>query len=522
MLQKASRTKVVWSLSPNSFRKFGATKLAERLTAGPQSAIRATFAGNMAEHLKELRQALNQPLEKNRSLPTPEGWFPFLLSLCGRRAILQVPGNKRTLANDETVEIHFRVDLQAATLCSPVADSLNRFEVVVTAADVYHNLKAESQISFSYGQIVLVCTAVKDVNANERVVTARVISGGNALTGMDVDSSDFASNLFPLIPEDEKTLSKKFEGLADYVVVEGIRNDEELLKIKNAIVPSNNGGKQSHRHPTVAISANVKSAEGEVSPRLLLKVDTKDLLEMLPKLLVHVDGVLLSRSELGMSVHPHSLPIVQKEVIASCNQAGKTVVVASELMYSMRTNATPTRAEVSDLANAVADGADAVILSEEVTEGPFSFEVAEVTGDTLKNSEPFLEVNWHRVPFEIKNDDDAIAYGTLKIAEHSGAKAVVCLTEGGYTALRLASLRAPIPIVALCYNKSVMRQLNLIRAVYAAQIEPGVAFDEILSVTKDMLVQYFGLSRGDQIIFVSLTASSVAARNSNLFTLQEI
>lgn len=521
MLIKSTRTKVVWSVSTNSFRKLGFAKLAENLIEGPQSAVRATYVGPMPEHLHKLRQELSSQLAQ-KGVPTPDGWFPYLLSFVGRRAVLCVPGGKTTLANDDKIELHFRVDVLSATFCTPAKEEPGRFEVYVTAADQLRNLSAGSSLALSYGQIELECVSVEDVSQNEKKIVARVLSGGHALTGMDVDSPDICYDLFPLIPEDEEALSNHFNGLADFIVIEGIRSEGELVQLKHRMAPQEDSSKPSRRHPTVAISANVKSPDAPVASRLILKVDSSAILEMLPKLLPHVDGILLSRSELGLTVHPHSLPILQKELIATCNQAAKIVLVASELMYSMRINATPTRAEVSDLANVVADGADAIVLAEEVTEGPYANEVAEVTGETLTKSEVHLEVNWHRVPFEVHNDDDAIAYGTLKIAEHSDAKAIVCLTEGGYTAMRLASLRVPIPTISVCYNRMVMRQLNLIRSVFAAQIEGGVAFDEILNVTKNMLVRHYGLQRGDKIIFVSLTASSIAARNSNLFTLQEI
>jgi pyruvate kinase len=134
------------------------------------------------------------------------------------------------------------------------------------------------------------------------------------------------------------------------------------------------------------------------------------MLSNFSNLLDQVDGTYLSRSELGTIVHPHSLPITQKEIISKCNSEAKIVMIASELMHSMQVNPNPTRAEVSDLANAVSDGADALVLEPDVTEGPYPDEVAKVSQETVIKSEPKMDDNWH--PCSIRNR--AKTYSTQK------------------------------------------------------------------------------------------------------------
>ena len=238
--------------------------------------------------------------------------------------------------------------------------------------------------------------------------------------------------------------------------------------------------------------------------------------------------MVLSRSDLGLTIDPAELPLIQKQVLAKCNQKGKVVIVASELMYSMRVNPNPTRAEVSDMANAAADGADALYLAEEVTDGPHPDLVAAVSKETLANGdrgeadEGSAHSNWHRVPFNISNDDDAVAFGAIQVAEYADVKSIVCLTEGGYTAVRLSSLRTPAQIIAITYNNQIMRQLGLLRAVKVLTLDSAPAFDQVLEETKKALVKHCGFGRGDRFVYVSLTASSISARNSNIFTLQDI
>lgn len=535
MYPSTSKTKLVWSLSQASFDTHTAKTIAQKLISKQLDAVRVTFTAPLAPSLHALRKSLFDELAQNKRVPTPEGLVPFLLSFVGRRAILKVPGGSRELAANEELEVNLSVADESSLLTSRLHshggthDDDKGITILVSAPDMLSSLKPGSRLILSYGQTELEILALREVPSaapngqasyNNLCAQVRVDLNATVLNGMDVHSNDIPRDLFPLLPQDENAIASRFEGLADFVIIHGIYSVENLLDIKRRLLPESETG--SRRHPSGPISASFKETNAILPPRLILKVDSATVLDALPALLPHVDGVFLSRSELGLSVHPNSLPIIQKEVIATCNQAAKTVIVASELMYSMRVNPNPTRAEVSDMTNAISDGADALVLAEEVTEGPHADLVADVSIDTIKSAEPFMEANWHRVPFNIANDDDAIAYGALQVAQHARAKAIVCLTEGGYTAMRLSSLRTPVDIIAVTYNKNIMRQLNLLRSVAALTLENSPPFDQVLVETKIMLHKYYGFQRGDRIVFVTLTASPVAARNSNLFTVQEI
>ncbi len=520
MLNREKKTKVIWSISQHSFENVGVTALAQSLLQGHQDALRAIFTAQIKPYFIELRNELTRLILERRLSHIPNGLFPFVFTFIGRRGIFKTPTGKIDLKEGTDIEFTLRVDVEGCTRYEFVAQDADQSEMVFSAKDMLSRLKTGSLISLSYGQVELEIKEIKQQNELTSIAKARIVAGGLALSGMHVHSSDIAHTLFPLIPEDLETLGCKFDGIADFIVVNGVTSEQELLEIKRALHGETD--KTSLRHPSVPITQRIRDANAPMPPRLILKLESSVVLDQLETLLPHVDGLFLSRSELGLHVHPHTLPIVQKRVVSLCNRMAKIVIVASELLYSMRVNPNPTRAEVSDIANAVADGTDAILLADEVTEGPYSAEVAEVTSDILRNSEQYVEENWNHVPFEINNDDDAIAYGALRVAEQTQAKAIVCLTEGGYTAMRLASLRTPIHIIAVTYNTTIMRQLNLLRNVNALILEENPPFDKVLTTTKEMLVKNMGFQRGDRIVFVTLTASSVAARNSNLFTVQEI
>ena len=521
MQSYVSKTKLIWSLSQASFERSEPAAIARLLISHRLDAVRATFTESLNSHLQQLRQSITDELCKDKRIATPQGACPFLLSLAGRQAKLRVPAGKLDVADKQIVDVSFKCDFEAAVLVNFHSHSGSFLEILVTSADMLSTLVEGSTLSLSYGQTELKIVSLTRDNSGIIHAKACVNGGATLLSGMDVHSAHMSRDLFPLVSQDTLALETRFGGLADYVIVHGVKSEEELLSLKGVLMPHAKGA-YSRRHPTTPTGPTVYDPNAQIPPRFLLKIDSKVTLDLLPLLLHHVDGVFLSRSELGLTVEPNSLPLIQKELIATCNQAAKVVVVASELMYSMRTNPNPTRAEVSDMANAAADGADALVLSEEVTEGPHFELVAEVSKETLSSSEPSAEGNWERVPFAVANDDDAIAQGALSVARHCKVRAIVCLTEGGYTAFRLSTLRTPADIIAVTYNHGIMRQLNLLRSVVCLTMQKSTAFDHILSETKAMLCKHHDFARGDKFVFVTLTASSVAARNSNLFTVQEI
>lgn len=513
------KTKILWSLSQSSFERQPSPKLAAQLCELSVDALRVMVTPALLPLLQGLREEISAHGRTVLHRSTPAGHLPFVCSLVGRRARLRVPSGQSDLKAGEPFNVIVRTDFDACV--HPDKTPLPAdVEIVLSVADMRSQLKVGSQLVISYGQTVLDVTQMETMGESLRlkVVASQPIQ---LLSGMDVQSKDLPNTLLPLLPQDEEVISHRFKHVADYVVVHGLRTREELLQLKARIMPEKSG-QGSLRHPSISVGPAVRDAKATLPPRWIWKVDSKESLDLLPNVLDCVDGVLLSRSELGHSVATNSLPIVQKELIARCNDAAKIVIVASELMYSMRVNPNPTRAEVSDLANAAADGADALLFAEEVTEGPFGSIVAQMSRETLVNAASFLESNWNRVQFQAQSDEDAIAYGALKVARDVGARAIVCLTEGGYTAFRLASLRTPIDIVAISYNENIMRQLSLVNAVRGMTLDSSLPFDQILAETKLKLHQSFGFNKGDKIVFVSLTASSVSARNSNIFTVQEI
>lgn len=263
---------------------------------------------------------------------------------------------------------------------------------------------------------------------------------------------------------------------------------------------------------------------GDRSPWLFARIDSELAYENLHDLITSVDGVLISRREMALSINPATIPMITKEIIQQANDNAKVVVTASEMLASMRHNVTPTRAEVSDVANAVIDGTDAVVISEEVTNGRFGPDATEVMHRIIKDIETKQNVmlNWIKHTPVVASEMDAIAYHAYKTAERIKAKAIVCITVSGNTALKLASFRGPIPVIAATFSDSVQRRLSIVRGVESLLIENDPNLDDVLPQVNDRLLRGSWLKPGDPIIFVSITLSSVGRESSNLFTVQTL
>lgn len=518
MFARTTRTKLVWTVTENHLKKVGVEAIADIICENGIQAVKAIYTQSIEPSLRELRTALEERVKKTKANPDANGLYPFLLSFVSRRAILDTGKEPFELEAGKTSRFIIALDRDFCSQNQLIGTNTTTPRVVVTSSDMLQKITQGTHLSFSYGEAEGKVAMIVERTTDSLEVMIEAVTSGTLRTGMHVSSPSIPNDLFPLLPEDEYALKNRFAGLADYVIINGLKSEQELQSIKQAFYDGQLP--QSKRHPSVPISPAVRQSNAAVPPRFILKIDSEHMLANFSGLLNHVDGAYLSRAELGTIVHPHSLPITQKEVIAKCNIEAKIVMVASELMHSMKTNPNPTRAEVSDLANAVSDGVDALVLEQDVTEGPYAIEVAKISNETVIKSEPKTNGNWHRVPFEVRNDDDAVAYGAIQTAEHVGAKALVCLTEGGYTAARLSSMRTPVEVIAVTYNTNIMRQLALMSAVYPIRISSATAFDRVLGETKACLMEHCGLTRGDKFVFISLTSSSISERRSNFFTIQ--
>ncbi len=329
-----------------------------------------------------------------------------------------------------------------------------------------------------------------------QLIEAEIIQGGEVFPRMEIQVPETKrpASLETLKNFDFKSFSQRN---IDYLVVPGDIPDLATFDFFRDMMPNN--------------------------PWLIAKIDSRSSYENIDKIIPKVDGLMISRREMALSIEPATIPMVTKEIIQKCNDQAKLVITASEMLGSMLNNPTPTRAEVSDVANAVIDGTDAVVLSEDIGFGRYcarSIEVGRsVIHDVEKNNEDTV-ANWNKEAPVIRNELDAVAFHAYQTAERVGAKAIVCITEQGNTALRLASFRGPKPIIGVTFSEEINRRMSLVRGVEGVVLDIDPKLDEVLPTVNDLLKRKSWLNAGDRIVFVTVTISSVGREASNLFTVQ--
>lgn len=266
--------------------------------------------------------------------------------------------------------------------------------------------------------------------------------------------------------------------------------------------------------------------DDERSPWLIYRVDSAQALECFEAVLPWVDGLMISRRELALTAHPDRVPMVTKTLIHRCRQQAKLTIVASQMLGSMLHHITPTRAEVSDVANAVYDGADAVMISEDTLQGPYALQAIEVAHKVTS------DVEEHHLPYNLGSrsphlihptgEMDVICVQAARTARRIGAQALVCITQTGNTAVRLSSLSTHLPIIAITFHRRIARKLRLLRGVDSLVLKANPNLDEVLPRVNELLKSTSWLHVGDSFVFVTVTLSSMSREASNLFTIQSI
>ena len=266
--------------------------------------------------------------------------------------------------------------------------------------------------------------------------------------------------------------------------------------------------------------------DDERSPWLIYRVDSASSLQRCASILPWVDGVMISRRELALTAHPQHVPMVTKTLVRSCREQAKLTIVASHMLASMQSHTTPTRAEVSDVANAVYDGADALMLSEDTLKGPYALQAIEVAHKVITDVEEHhnhLRMGGeHQLIIQPKEEMDVICVQAAKTARRVNAKALVCITKTGNTAVRLSSINTHLPIIAITFHRRIARKLRLLRGVDSLVLKTNPNLDEVLPRVNELLKNMSWLKKGDSFVFVTVTLSSMSHEASNLFTIQSI
>ena len=457
------RTKIVCTIGPAS----ASPAALERLAGAGMDLARLNFShGTHAEHaaviasLRELAGRLRRPIA-------------ILQDLSGLKIrIGEMAGGPVRLAAGS--------DFTLTTRAVP-GDAR---EVSVSFPDLPRSVRPGDRLLLSDGEIELCAEEVGSTDIRCRVVAGAPLSSHK---GISLPSGSVAGA--GLTPKDRDDLLFGIAQGVDYVALSFVRTAEDVR------------------------TARAFVAERGAPIPLIAKIEKHEALAAIDDILAESDGLMVARGDLGVETPLEHIPLLQKMLIEKANRAGKPVITATQMLLSMVESPRPTRAEVGDVANAILDGTDAVMLSEETASGKYPAEAAATMRRIAEDTEaafPFEQ--WMR-RFEDRNLQrlpEAVAGAACELAEHIGAKVIVAWTESGETARLVAKHRPRSPILALSTVPATARRLALVWGVIPVLTEPAESTDAMLEAAPGIAVANGLLRSGEKAVITAGIPMGVA------------
>lgn len=256
--------------------------------------------------------------------------------------------------------------------------------------------------------------------------------------------------------------------------------------------------------------------------QIISKVESNTALDNLDDIINYSDGIMVARGDLGVEVPMKELPIIQKKIIEKCRKAGKFCIVATEMLASMYTNARPTRAEVTDIANAVLDGTDAVMLSGETTMGKYPIDAVKYMAEIVENTEKYLDYENFVKPDYEADITDTIARSVVDASNMLDVKAIVVATLSGYTAKEISNLRPKTIIVAACPTEKVAHSLSLRFGVYSTLLPVYESTDEMVEEAINKTKELITLKEKDLIVITGGFPNNGPVKTTNFMKIERI
>lgn len=257
--------------------------------------------------------------------------------------------------------------------------------------------------------------------------------------------------------------------------------------------------------------------------QLIAKIENQSGVDNIDEICEECDGVMVARGDMGVEIPFETLPAIQKKLITKCRLLGKIVITATEMLESMVTNPRPTRAEISDVANAVYDGTSAIMLSGETAAGKYPVKAVETMAKIAETTEGNIHYSkrFRNTDFQIANSVDAVSHSTCGMAIDVGAKAIVACSLSGMTARMVSRFRSPVPILGLTADESTWRKLSLSWGVAPAMCEKFTSTDVLFYTAKKIAEKEFSLNKGDKIVITGGDTNGESG-NTNLIKIESI
>src|SRR5437762_1392570 len=364
-------------------------------------------------------------------------------------------------------------------------------ELPTTYADLAADVRPGARILLDDGLLSLEVTKIAAPRVEGRVVDGGTLTAhkGMNLPGLHVSAP-------ALTDKDREDAAHAVAAGADFLALSFVRRAEDMGELR-ALVP-----------PEV---------------KLISKIEKATALEDLARILEASDAVMVARGDLGVELPFEEVPVVQKRLIREASRFGKPVITATQMLESMVHNPRPTRAEASDVANAILDGTDAVMLSAETAVGKYPVEAVRAMDRIIREMErhPLRQREERRMARDGVHTEDAIAWGTHAVARMLKTPLIVTLTEGGFTARKVAALRPPVPILAVTTELPTYRQLALVWGIIPVLVDRVPGYDAMLPVVRDLILKRQYAKSGDSIVMTAGVPWDVSG-STNLIKVEQV
>jgi pyruvate kinase len=316
-------------------------------------------------------------------------------------------------------------------------------------------------------------------------VRAIVLHGGTLSSKKGVNLPNTKVSLPCLTEKDLADLRFAIEHRIDWIGLSFVRSGADIIELKHII----------------------REIDNQSRARVIAKIEKPEALSDIDNIIRETDGLMVARGDLGVEVPMQRVPVIQKMLVQKCLLASKPVIIATQMMESMITNISPTRAEVNDVANAVMDGSDAVMLSGETSVGIHPHKVIEAMSKIIAVVEEERDIFYSERPPLFSNDErnisDQICYSATQLAKRVNATAIITMTTSGYTAFRISSHRPRANVFVFTDNYSILTQLNLVWGVRGFYYDKNISTDHTIADIKFILKKNGYVAKDDYVINIA-------------------
>ena len=454
---KIKMTKVVCTIGP----KTESVEMLTKLVESGMNVMRLNFShGDFEEHgtrIKRIREVMEKTGKNIGILLDTKGPEIRTGKLEGGKDILLEAGNKITITTDY----------------SYVG---NKDKISVSYPGIVNDLKPGNVVLLDDG---LVGLEVESIKGNEIVCTIR--NTGELGETKGVNLPGVSVGLPALAEKDIADLKFGCEQGVDFVAASFIRKASDVAEVRKVL--DENGG------------TNIK---------IIPKIENQEGVDNFDEILELSDGIMVARGDLGVEIPAEEVPFVQKMMIRKCNAAGKPVITATQMLDSMIRNPRPTRAEAGDVANAILDGTDAVMLSGESAKGKYPVEAVQMMASISKRTDEFKKFKNPIVPKTgTVTVTEAISIGAVESTQILDAKLIICWTKSGRAARMLRKYGPTVPIIALTDSEQTARQLSLVRGVRAYVEKNLDKTDDFFERAKEVAAKHEEVQRGELVVLVT-------------------